>query len=158
MKTLAGYDKKKGMGIKRTSHSVYDTSYQVVWTPKYRKKLFFSEELREYADEIIREIGEEYGIDIAEMEIAKDHIHLLVSFPPSRAIGEVVRVIKRVSAREIFKRFPQLRKKLWSGELWEAGYFVRTVGDKLTRQTIERYIRHHREQEQGSAQLDFKLR
>ena len=146
------------MGIKRTSHAVYDTSYHLVWCPKYRKKLFISEELREPAREIIREIGEEYGIEIAEMEIALDHVHLLVSFPPSRAIGEIVRVIKSISARELFKRFPKLRKKLWAGELWEDGYFARTVGDKMTRQTIERYIQHHRELEQGPAQLDFKLR
>ena len=146
------------MGIKRTSHAVYDTSYHLVWCPKYRKKLFDSEELREPAGEIIREIGDEYGFEILEMEISKDHVHILISFPPSKSIGQVVRILKSISARELFKRFPQLRKKLWSGELWEDGYFVRTIGDKMTRQTIEQYIRNHRELKQGPAQVDFKLR
>jgi putative transposase len=89
------------------------------------------------------------------MEIAKDHIHLLVSFPPKRSISEVVRIIKSISARELFREFPRLKKWLWAGELWEDGYFARTVGDRVTRQVIEKYIKHHRDIEQGPAQLDF---
>ena len=87
------------------------------------------------------------------MEVAIDHVHLLVSFPPKRSIGEVVRIIKSISARELFREFPRIKKKLWSGELWEDGYFARTVGDRMTRQIIDKYIKHHREIEQGPAQL-----
>ena len=87
------------------------------------------------------------------MEVAIDHVHLLVSFPPKRSIGEVVRIIKSISARELFREFPRIKKELWSGELWEDGYFARTVGDRMTRQIIDKYIKHHREIEQGPAQL-----
>ena len=146
------------MGIKRTSHSVYDTGYHLVWCPKYRKKIFERKEVRERAGQMIQEICEAYGIEILEMEIQEEHIHLLLSFPPSRSIGEVVRIIKSNSGRGLFREFPGLKKRLWGGELWEDGYFARTVGDRMTRDVIARYIEHHRDLEQGPAQLDLKLR
>jgi len=141
------------MSLKRSSHAVYDTAYHLVWCPKYRKKIFAEDEVRERAEQLIREICEEYVIDVEEMEVAVDHVHILVSFSPKLAIGDVVRIIKSISARELFREFPQIKKRLWSGELWEDGYFARTVGDRMTRQIIDKYIKHHREIEQGSAQL-----
>jgi len=141
------------MSLRRSSHAVYDTAYHLVWCPKYRKKVFVQEEVRERAEQLIREICEEYGFTIEELEVAEDHVHVLISFPPKRAIGEVVRIIKSISARELFRAFPRIKKRMWTGELWEDGYFARTVGDRLTRQIIEKYIKHHRELEQGPTQL-----
>jgi len=141
------------MGLKRASHAVYNTAYHLVWCPKYGKTTFSGEQMRERAEQLIREICEEYGFGIEEMEVAEDHVHILVSFPPKHSIGEVVRIIKSISARELFRVFPRLKKKLWSGELWEDGYFARTVGDRLTRQIIDKYIKHHKDIEQGPAQL-----
>ena len=141
------------MGMKRASHAVYDTAYHLVWCPKYRKNIFAGKEVRERAGQLIWEICEEYGFGIEEMEVAEDHVHILISFPPKHSIGEVVRIIKSISARELFRVFPRLKKRLWSGELWEDGYFARTVGDRLTRQIIDKYIKHHRDIEQGPAQL-----
>ena len=129
-----------------------------MWCPKYRKKIFERAEVRERAEQMIREICEAYDIEILEMEIMTEHIHLLVSFPPSRSIGEVVRIIKSNSGRGLFREFPGLKKRLWGGEIWEDGYFARTVGDRMTRDVIARYIEHHRELEQGPAQLALKLR
>ena len=146
------------MGLKRTSHSVYDASYHLVWCPKYRKNIFEREEVRERAKHMIREICEEYGFEVEEMEVELEHIHMLVSFPPSRSIGEVVRIIKSLSGRGLFREFPGLKKRLWGGEIWEDGYFARTVGDRMTRDVILNYIAHHRELEQGPAQLALKLR
>jgi len=141
------------MGLKRSSHAVYDTAYHLVWCPKYRKKIFNDEEIRERAEQLIKEIIEEYEIEIQEMEVAIDHVHMLVSFPPKLSIGEVVRTIKSISARELFREFPRIKKRLWAGELWEDGYFASTVGDRMTRQIIDKYIKHHRAVEQGPAEL-----
>ena len=146
------------MAIKRTSHAVYDTSYHLVWCPKYRKKIFERGDIRERAEQLIWEISEEYGFEVIEMEVAVEHVHILLSFPPRRWIGEVVRIIKSNSARELFREFPSMKRRLWTGELWEDGYFARTVGDRMTRDVIEQYIEHHRELTQGPAQLEFKLR
>ena len=146
------------MAIKRTSHAVYDTCYHLVWCPKYRKKIFEREDIRERAGHLIRRICEEYDFEIIEMQVETEHVHILVSFPPKRCIGDVVRIIKSISARELFREFPSLRGRLWAGELWEDGYFARTVGDRMTRDVIEKYIEHHRDLTQGPAQLDLKLR
>jgi putative transposase len=147
-----------GMGLKRTSHAVYDASYHLVWCPKYRKRLFSDPALRERAEQLFREISEEYGFEIQEMEVAEDHVHALLSFPPRYSIGDVVRRLKSISARELFREFPRIKKRLWGGELWEDGYFARTVGDRMTREVVEKYIQHHRVIEQGPAQLVLKLR
>ena len=146
------------MAIKRTSHAVYDTSYHLVWCPKYRKKIFEREEIKERAEQLMRKICAEYGFEIIKMEISVEHVHILLSFPPKHSIGDVVRIIKSISARELFRAFPSLRHRLWSGQLWEDGYFARTVGDRMTRDIIEKYIEHHRNLEQGPAQLELKLR
>ncbi len=66
------------MTLKRTSHSVYDTTYHLVWCPKYRKNLFREEWLRERAEQLFREVAEEFEIEIIEMEVSPDHIHLMV--------------------------------------------------------------------------------
>jgi putative transposase len=92
------------------------------------------------------------------MEISIEHVHILLSFRPKRSIGEVVRIIKSISARELLRAFPSLKHKLWSGQLWEDGYFARTVGDRMTRDVIEKYIEHHRELRHGLAQLELKIR
>ena len=146
------------MVIQRASHAVYDTSYHLVWCPKYRKKIFEREDVKERAEQLIKEVSEEYGFGIIEMEVAIEHVHILLSFPPRYSIGEVVRIIKSIIARELFREFPMLKQKLWSGELWEDGYFARTVGDRMTREVVEKYIEHHRDLTQGPAQLDLKLR
>ena len=146
------------MAIKRTSHAVYDTSYHLVWCPKYRKKIFENHQIRERAEQLIRKICAEYDFELIEMEISIEHVHILLSFPPKRSIGVVVRIIKSISARELFRVFPSLKQRLWSGQLWEDGYFARTVGDRMTRDVIEKYIENNRNIKQGPAQLELKLR
>jgi putative transposase len=141
------------MGLRRSSHAVYDTAYHLVWCPKYRKKIFEDKEIRERAKQLIQEISEEYGMEIEEMEVAKDHVHILISFHPKYSIGQEVRMIKSIRERELFREFPRIKKRLWAGELWEDGYFARTVGDRMTRQIIDKYIKHHKDLEQGPAQL-----
>ena len=111
--------------------------------------------MRERCAELFREIAEEYEYEIVEMEVAEDHVHIFLSFPPRYSIGAVVRTLKSISARELFKQYPSLRQRLWKGELWEDGYFARTVGDSLTAEMIRKYIRGHRAEKQLPAQLDL---
>jgi len=124
------------MVILRTSHAVYETQYHLVWCPKYRKDLFVQSFVRESAAGLFRDIAEEYEFRITELVVAEDHVHILLSFPPRYSISEVVKTLKSLSARSLFKQYPSLKKRLYKGELWEDGYFARTVGDKLTAQII----------------------
>ena len=142
------------MGIKRLSHAVYDTRYHLVWAPKYRKWVL-RDKVREATEELFREILSARDYEVLEMEIAKDHVHIFTSIPPKYSVGEIVRILKSVSAKEIFRRYPEVKRELWGGEFWEDGYFVRTVGDKVTSDTIRKYIQYHRHEEKTPSQLRF---
>jgi putative transposase len=142
------------MGLKRLSHAVYDTRYHLVWAPKYRKWVL-RDKVREATEELFREILSARDCEVLEMEIAKDHVHIFTSIPPKYSVGEMVRILKSVSAKEIFRRYPEVKRELWGGEFWEDGYFVRTVGDKVTSDTIKQYIQYHRHEERTPTQLRF---
>lgn len=140
------------MVMKRASHSVYDTSYHLVWAPKYRKWVLRGE-IRERVRELFHEIGLHHGFEIMELEVAKDHVHVFISFPPKYSITKVVGILKAVSAREIRKEFPEVKDELWGGEFWEDGYFARTVGDQVTTDVIRQYIRFHEDRSKRPEQL-----
>ena len=142
------------MAIKRTSHAVYDTKYHLVWAPKYRRWIV-REDIRQRAAELLREIAEDFQFEIEEMEVSKDHVHVFLNFPPRYSIAKVVGILKSISAAELFREFPELRRQLRGGELWEDGYFVRTVGDQVTAEAVRKYIQYHRHQEHEGDQLDL---
>ena len=140
------------MEPKRTSHAVYDAKYHLVWAPKYRKWILRGD-VREKAEQVFREIAENHDFEIDTMEIAKDHVHLFISFPPRYSISKVVGMLKSISASVIFCEHPEVKKQLWGGEFWEDGYFARTVGDKVTAEVIRKYIEYHRNEEKNATQL-----
>ena len=142
------------MVTKRASHCVYDTKYHLVWAPKYRKWILQGE-IRQRVRELFIEIAEHHGFEIEEMEVDKDHIHLFLSFPPKVSILKVVGLFKAVSAREIRREFPGIKRQLWGGGFWEDGYFVRTVGDKVTAEIIKKYIRFHEQKKKQAEQLEL---
>lgn len=133
---------------------MYDTRYHVVWAPKYRKWVLQGA-IRERVRELFCEIAAHHGFEMEELEVDKDHVHLFLSFPPRYSNSAEVGLLKAVSAKEIRDEFPEVRKQLWGGEFWEDGYFVRTVGDKVTAEVIRKYIRFHEAKKRGVAQLDL---
>ena len=139
------------MGVRRTKHGVYDLKYHLVWIPKYRKQIF-NKEISDYIKAIFSKIAEEYEFRIDTMEVMEDHIHVFVEVPPRYSPTQIVQILKSVSAREVLKRFPKLRKQLWAGEFWSDGYFVRSVGDKVTADIIRKYI-EYQTHEENSLQL-----
>ena len=130
--------------IRKTKHDAYDLKYHIVWIPKYRKKLLTGK-VGKYIGRIFHKIAEEYGWEIEEMSVQEDHVHLFLHAPPKYAPAGVVQVMKSISAREVFKKYPRLRKQLWAGEFWSDGYFVRSVGDKVTADLVKAYIRYQEE-------------
>ena len=95
--------------------------------------------------EVFGEIAERYEFEIDTMEVKGDHVHLFLSAPSRYSPARVVQIIKSISAKVVFKEFPDVKKQLWGGEFWSDGYFVRSVGDKVTSEVIRRYIgyQHH---------------
>jgi putative transposase len=123
------------MGIRRTKHAVFDIKYHLVWIPKYRKHILVGE-IAQYTKEVLQRVADEYGLWVDTMEVVEDHVHVFLEAPPSYSPAEVVQVMKSISAREVLRKFPRLRKQFWAGELWSDGYFVRSVGDRVTSEVI----------------------
>jgi len=130
------------MPLKRTSHAVYEAKYHLVWCPKYRKKIL-AEEIRPRVKELFMEISSHFDFEIDRCEIAEDHIHILISFPPKYSVSRVIGILKSISGSKIFKEFPKVKKQLWGGHFWEQGYFYRTVGEQVTDDVIRKYIENH---------------
>ena len=140
------------MVLQRTSHAVYDTKYHLVWAPKYRKWILRGD-IKERVKSVFEEIARNHEFDIDTLEMDKDHVHIFLSFPPRYSIAKVVGMLKSISAKVIFKEHPEVKEELWGGEFWEDGYFVRTVGDKVTAEVIRKYIKYHRDYEKNPKQL-----
>jgi putative transposase len=130
------------MGVRRTKHAVFDLKYHLVWIPKYRRQILVGE-AAQYAKEVLWRIADEYGFWVDVMEVMEDHVHVFLEAPPRYSPAEVVQIMKSISARELFRRFPRLREQLWASELWSDGYFVRSVGDQVTTEVIRHYIEYH---------------
>ena len=140
------------MVLKRTSHAVYDAKYHLVWAPKYRKWILRGD-LRDRVRELFQQIAQDFNWEIDTMEVAEDHVHIFLSFPPRYSIAKVVGILKSISASRVFKEFPGVKKQLWGGEFWEDGYFARTVGDAITAEMIRKYIQYHKRPESKQLKL-----
>ena len=137
------------MGIRRSKHAVYELKYHLVWVPKYRAHILGGEVSR-YLKEVFEQIAEEYEFHIDTMEVMEDRVHIFIEALPAYSPAEVVQVMKSISARGVYKKFPKMRKAMWSGKIWNDGYFIRSVGDKVTAELIRKYIEYQRQEDQSS--------
>ncbi|WP_447975607.1 IS200/IS605 family transposase [Nitrospira sp. Kam-Ns4a] len=117
---------------------VYQTAYHVIWCPKYRHDVLTGAVAKETGT-MLDAICMERGWPVSSKEIQPDHIHLFVSIPPAVAVADAVKVLKGMTARLLFQRFPALRGRLWGGHLWSPSYYVGTAGN-VSAETIRRYI------------------
>jgi putative transposase len=117
------------MAVHKGYHCAYEIHYHFVFPVKYRKALI-SKRIEGELVRIGHEIQERFGLEIEQMGADSDHIHLLCSAHPKYSPGQIVRLYKSVTARELFKAVPQLKKDLWGGEFWTDGYYVATVGER----------------------------
>lgn len=117
---------------------VYQTAYHVIWCPKYRHDVLTGS-VAEETGAMLDAICDERGWPVISKEIQPDPIHLFVSIPPAIAVADAVKVLKGVTARRLFQKFPALKKRLWDGPLWSPSYYVGTAGN-VSAETIRRYI------------------
>jgi len=130
------------------SHNVSVLLYHLVCVGKGRKE-WFDVEVEEELKKICKEISRRYEMHFVEIGTDKDHVHFLIQSVPMYAPSKVARVVKSLTAREILKRFPDLRRKLWGGEFWSNGYYINTVSRRGSEKTIQQYVKAqgHREYE-----------
>lgn len=122
---------------------VFSVQYHVVWCVKFRRKVLDKDVGAELLREI-NKIADDHGVVVLEANTGHDHIHLLLDCAPQHYIPNLIKAFKGVSARALFKKFPDLKEKLWKGHLWNPSYFVATVSEN-TEEQIRRYIQSQQE-------------
>ena len=123
------------------SHNVSVLLYHLVFPAKYRR-VVFDVDVDKVLKEVCLDIANRYQINFVEIGTDKDHVHFLVQSVPMHSVTKIVMMIKSLTAREIFKRCPQVKKKLWGGEFWTDGYFASTVGKHGDEAQIARYVKN----------------
>jgi len=94
-----------------------------------------------------------YEIEFLEIGTDGDHVHFLVQSVPSYSPTKIVRIIKSITAKEIFRQMPEVKKKMWGGEFWSDGYFISTVGSHGTEEMLKQYVKN-----QGKSKDSNQLR
>ena len=134
------------MEYRKGSHSTYDLKYHIIWCTKYRYKVITGE-VAQRVRELIREVCTANDVDIITGSLSPDHVHMLVSVPPSISISKLVQYMKGKSSRKVMLEFAHLKKRYWGQHMCAKGYFAVTVGN-LNAQQVQKYIeeqeRHHK--------------
>jgi putative transposase len=134
------------MTVRHTSHARFDLWYHFAWSTKYRKHVWTDPAKREAVKRLFRKIAERFDMAIGTIELLSDHIHFTLTAPPRIAPARAAQILKSVSTKALFAWYPELKREYWGGELWVAGYFVRSVGPGLTKEQIDKYIEEQAEE------------
>ena len=135
--------------FKKLSHSIYECKYHVVFCPKYRYRVF-KEEIGEYVKQkIYRLCQQKEQVEVLELNVQADHVHLVVSIPPKYSVSNFMGYLKGKVAIRVFHRYEKLGRRYWGRHLWSRGYCVSTVG--LDEEKKRQYVKW---QEQKEKQLE----
>ncbi len=122
------------------SHNVSVLLYHLVFPAKYRR-VVFDEQVDAVLKEVCLEIEKRYEVKFIEVGVDQEHVHFLVQSVPTYSVTKLVTLIKSLSAKEVFKRCPQVKQQLWGGEFWSDGYFASTVGKHGDERLIAQYVK-----------------
>ena len=126
--------------FKKLSHTIYECKYHVVVCPKYRYRIFKGE-IGEYTRQQVYVLCKQKDlVEVMELNVQPDHIHLVMSVLPKYAVSEVMGYLKGKLSLRVFQKYERVGKRYWGRHLWSRGYCVSTVG--LTEELIRRYVRH----------------
>ena len=139
--------------IKSLAHSKWRCKYHLVFAPKYRRQEVYGK-LKVDIGKILRKLCEEKGVEIIEAQACPDHIHMLVSIPPSIGVAHFVVFLKGKSSLMIFDRHANLKYKYGNRHFWCRGYYVDTVGRNA--KIIQEYIKNQLQEDLVTDQISFK--
>lgn len=145
------------MSYRKTSHSVYDIKYHLVWITKYRKPVLRGE-IAKRACELIRQTCATLEVYILSGHVASDHVHLLVSVPPMLSVSELMKRIKGRSSRKMLQEFGarSVQRQFWGRHLWARGYFAASSGN-VTDDVIKEYIESQGREPPSEDEADFTI-
>ena len=139
----------------KLTHTLWHCQYHIVWVPKYRYRILEGK-IGHEANICIRVNVEQMGGEVIELNVQKDHVHLIAKLAPKYKVSDLVGRVKGRSAILILRFFPELRKKrYWGNHFWAVGYCVDTIG--LDADMIRKYVKYQQTQEEKTEQLRFKL-
>ena len=141
--------------FKRLSHSLYECKYHIVFCPKYRYRIFKGE-VEEYTkQQIYRLCQQKDKVEVMELNVQPDHVHLVVSIPPKYAVSELMGYLKGKLALRLFQKYEHLGRRYWGRHLWARGYCVSTIG--LDEEKIRKYVKWQEKQEKDDEATQGKL-
>ena len=143
------------MGYRKTSHSVYDLKYHVVWITKYRKPVLRGEIGRRVRD-LIRQTCVQLDVQILSGAVQPDHVHLLVSVPPNISVSGLMQRVKGRSSRKIMEEYNEMRRQFWGRHFWARGYFAASSGN-VTDDMIKQYIEQQGDKPPDEQDDNFKV-
>jgi putative transposase len=120
------------------AHTKSDLKVHLVWIPKYRKAVLTGEVAIRVRD-LIRQIAMEHELEIISGKVARDHVHVFLSYRPTQPVSQVMQWLKGISSRILLQEFPHLRKKFWGRHVWARGYLAVSSGT-ITDEMIKEYI------------------
>jgi len=130
---------------RKLTHVVYKCDYHIVFAPKYRFRILTGV-IAENVERDIRALSAWRGVEVWELSVQADHVHLVCSIPPKVSVSEFMGLLKGKLAIKLLKSYPKLRKKpYWGNHFWARGYFVSTVG--VDEDMIRRYVRYQEERD-----------
>lgn len=144
------------MDIKSGAQTRYQIGYHMVWGVKYHKHLL-NKSIKKFLLETIKQICQAYDYDFYCLGLAPNHVHFFVGAPPKIAPAVVAQVVKSITAKAVFKQFPQVKKQLWGGEFWKDGYYVGSVGEFQTEAIIKQYLEKQDGEEEKTTMKQLKL-
>jgi putative transposase len=122
------------------AHTTHRLKYQLVWIPKYRKRVLRGPLARRLY-ELPKQCAEMNQWTLEELSVQHDHVHLLIQLPPKQAVAQAMQLMKGGTSRVIRQEFPELEEFLWGDSLWADGYFAESVG-QVTESRIKAYIQN----------------
>ena len=125
------------------SHSISRLSAHLVWVTKYRYPVLKGA-IQKRCRELIIQICDSEDVRILKGVVSKDHIHMLIEYPPSRSISELVKRLKGRTSRMLQQEYPELKKRYWGKHFWAIGYGAWSTGN-VSESVVEEYLEHHRE-------------
>ena len=141
--------------VRKANHCAFDIHYHLVVVMKYRKKILVKENYIGYLCNIIQEIGKRYEYEIEEIGTDGDHIHILLSAFPRDSPSKIMNVIKSISARAMFKQFPEIKKQLWGSSFWSDGGFVGTIGQAAGLEHMKKYVSNQGKKDKNQSLKKF---
>lgn len=141
--------------LEKSAHKVYKIKYHLVFCIKYRKNLFLKSKYVESIKEIFLGMEMRYSMKFETIGFDEDHLHIMLRSLPKYSPSQLFRIIKSISAIQLFKRHEDLKEELWGGEFWSDGGFVGTVGEGINAEIIRKYIKNQGRKGEQLKLFDF---